>query len=204
MTGQKGILLEALEAEGEAGLMGHDVPGLGAESKRMQKKPWLGCRQGEVALQDPAPQILLPWQGCGATQPAPSPVGGEGEDFPSRWEPRCVPRAAGEEGWELQRAWDMGFSSAAWLRAPACHPAVAKELSSGCKNALGRKGKTGSEPNDASAAGGYGHFHSRPCCGAAPDPTTWEGACCGRRPASAPCEVTVGKSTGGCRQQRAG
>lgn len=55
------------------------------------------------------------------------PLGGEGEgeDFPSR-QLCCVPRVAGEEGWELPQPWDMGFSSAAGLRAPACCPAAAR------------------------------------------------------------------------------
>ena len=113
----------------------------------MQKKPLLGCGEKEVVRREPAPQILLPQQGCRVTWPAPSPAGGEGEgeDFPSRQELRCAPRAAREEGWELQRPWDMGFSAAAGLRAPACCPAAAKELSRSHKNALGRKGKTGLE-----------------------------------------------------------
>lgn len=104
------------------------------------------------------------------------PLGGEGEgeDFPSRQEMCCAPRVAGEERWELQQPSDMGFSSAAGLKAPACCPAVAKELSCSHKNALGRKGKMSLEPNDAGAVRGHRECHSWPSCEAASNPSMWE------------------------------
>lgn len=127
--------------------------GSGWRAKRCERNPLLGCGEKEVVLREPAPQILLLQQECRVTWPATSPMGAEseGEDFPSRQELCCVPRAAGEEGWELQQLRDMGFSSAARLRATACCPAAAKELSHSHKNTLGRKGRMDLEPHDAGA-----------------------------------------------------
>lgn len=170
-----------------------------------KNNPRLGCREGEVALQEPAPQTPLPWQGCGAAQPAPSPVGSEGEDFSSRQEPCCVPGAAGEEGWELQWPWDMGFSSAAGLRAPACCLAQPKSLTMAVKMPWGGRERWAQSQmmpvpwagTGISTAGHPAGLPLTPVCGNELAPAAG--------PRRLPAEkVTMGKGAGGCWQQEAG
>lgn len=192
-------------------MMGHNVLGWGQRARGHRRNACRDAGERGGAPGARTPKILLLQQGRRVTWPAPSPVGdeGKGEDFPSRQELRCAPRAAGEEGWELQRLRDMGFSSAAGLRAPACCPAAAKELGRSHKNALGRKGKTSLEPNDAGAGGGdtgraaASHpvgLPPTPARGNEPAPATLA-ACPPQLPAE---KEMVGKGAGGCRPRVAG
>lgn len=97
----------------------------------------------------------------GACTPNPPKPGWlQGEDFPCRQELCRVPGVTGEEGWELQGhgMWVSHHQQRGQRLLPrpglGCSP----------KNALGRKGRTGWEPDDADPSAGTGEPQS---CGAA-------------------------------------